>query len=192
MEKIFYNNVNMKILITGRSGVGKTTILKSLNRDDVYYADDFVKNILYKQEGPVLDFMRKKYPKVVENNEVNTKKLGKILFQSNKKMEEVNQLVAPLVRNWIQSLPHHAIIEMAAYINNQKRYQDLFDKIILIKRKKYSLNEKFAYLTIKKQPIKKKYINANYIIKNNGPIADAVFELNNLLRKKFNKKINEH
>jgi len=90
----------MKILVTGKSGVGKTTILKKIDYTNIFFVDDFVKNILYKKGHKVYDFLisnffysDKKQPEFID-----TKELGKILFNDHEKLENVSQYVSPYLQ----------------------------------------------------------------------------------------------
>lgn len=103
----------------------------------------------------------------INKNEVDLKAFGKFLFSNPKQLNFIDNLIAPYIREWIISLPNGAVVEMAAFINNESLYHDLFDYKIMITRAKNDYR-KLDYLNIKNNPIKNNVIDIDFIIENNG------------------------
>lgn len=163
-------------VVTGQSGVGKTTILKSLGFASVYFADEFVKNVLYKKGHPVYDKIIEMFSSLKQDEYIDTKELGPILFADKSKLEQVNQMIFEYVAEWLKSLPGGSIVEMAAYMHLEELYKPFFGKVVLIERENKDTS-KFNHIKDDFQPIENKQIKYDILIKNNGHIADATIEL---------------
>lgn len=167
-------------IVTGKSGVGKTTILKASKLKNIFYADDFVKNNLYKNNHDVAKQIYKLWPEVKGEKFVDTKKLGKILFKNQHLLDKVHSLISSYVIEKITSLPKNSIIEMSAYINYEKIYKDLFQTVILIERDFEDL-QKFNHIPNMHQPIKDNLIKYNFKINNNTNIKNAANKLKEIV-----------
>ena len=84
----------MIIGIMGKSGSGKSTITNLLNEKGNYLLIDvdkvnheLIENTSLKQDIII------RYPETLENGKINRQKLGMILYQDKKKMDEYNKLV---------------------------------------------------------------------------------------------------
>ena len=175
----------MKIVVTGKMGVGKSTILKSSDLDNVYYSDNFVKDILYVENHDVYNTLMRWYPTLTRSKKIDTKELGSILFNNKNELEKVSNLVAKYVKKWIVSLPDFSIVEMATYIKYEEFYKQYFDKVILIERDYEDLS-KASYINNMKQPIEDKSIKVDKIIKNiniNESSNELIKYIENVRRK---------
>ena len=167
-------------LITGRSGSGKTTLLKSLDLDNIVFADDFVKEVLYKNGHEVYSELLKAYPTLTEGDFINTKELGKIILNDETELDKVNEIVSPFIKQWLTNLPDGTIVEMATYINLENEYKDFFSKIILITRNNRNLS-KFSYAGKGIDPIKDVNIKYDFLIENNDTLESATSELKEII-----------
>lgn len=163
-------------VVTGQSGSGKTTILKALGYASVYFADEFVKNVLYKKGHPVYNKIVEMFSSLKQEEYIDTKELGPILFGDKDKLEQINQLIFEYVAEWLKSLPGGAIVEMAAYMHLEEMYKPFFAKVVLVERDNKDTS-KFDHIEKQFQPIENKQIKYDILIKNNGHIAEATIEL---------------
>lgn len=84
----------MLIGIMGKTGSGKSTITKALNKDNKFDVLDVDKINHKLLENPQLkEEIIKRYLTVVENNKINRKKLAIILYNDKDKMQEYNTLI---------------------------------------------------------------------------------------------------
>ncbi|WP_336293763.1 dephospho-CoA kinase [Bartonella sp. CB169] len=89
----------MKIIgLTGSIAMGKSTVANFFRQAgiSVFSADDAVYQ-LYKSE-PILSLIAHTFPNVVENGEVNRSKLSKIVIDDSKKLQTLEKIIHPFVR----------------------------------------------------------------------------------------------
>lgn len=170
------------IVVTGKTGVGKTTILKRINKE-VIHLDDVIKNVFYKRNFKLYWDIKEQFgSEFVGLRKVNTAKLGKLVFNEPNQLEKLNSVALPYIKTYLQVLKEtnkEAIVEMAIYINNEKEFSKFFDKVVLIDRPQH-LKDKFKYLDKEIQPIKKTKIKSDLIIKDKD-LDKAVDKLNKYL-----------
>lgn len=164
----------MLILVTGRSGVGKSAILKKVRFRNKVSMDFLVKKYFYRKGHPLFDQVVEMFGEgVVTRNRIDTTKLGPLVINNNKALIELSNLVHPHVISFLKSLEGKWIVEMAAYINYQEVYKDIFDKIILITRDNPDLSKKFNYTDKKKNPIPDIEVKYDYKVENNSTLKEA-------------------
>lgn len=173
------------IVVTGKSGSGKTTLLKKTKLKNIHYLDDVIKKHFYKRNSSLYWQVKKEFGKSVTTYfKVKRKKLGKIVFNDCLELEKLNKIVEPFIKKYLKLLKEDKkihIIEMATYINFENIYRPFFDKVILIKRDKNDLKNKFNYLKEKNNPIHNKEIFFTKFIKNDE-IKKARLELINAIK----------
>ena len=130
----------MLICITGQIGSGKTSLLnkfKSLGFK-TFEMDKYIHEI-YKKNKIGYQLIKKNFgDSYVNEIEVDRKKLGQLVFNDNKKLNKLNSLTIPLIRQKILELKNineHIFVELGIYLKYEKLFNDLFDHIILIKGK---------------------------------------------------------
>lgn len=97
----------MIIGITGKSGSGKTTITDLLNKENKYeiiHVDDITHLILELDE--VKEILCSMYGQIIKGNDdnIDRKKLGNILFNDKEKMKEYNELIWLLIEKYIDNI----------------------------------------------------------------------------------------
>ena len=130
----------MLICITGQIGSGKTSLLnefKSLGFK-TFEIDKYIHEI-YKKNKIGYQLIKKNFgDSYVNEIEVDRKKLGQLVFNDNKKLNKLNSLTIPLIRQKILELKNineHIFVELGIYLKYEKLFNNLFDRIILIKGK---------------------------------------------------------
>lgn len=97
----------MKIIgITGSIGCGKTylaNIIKKLGFS-VYNPDEWVRD-LYKK-ADFLAVIRQEFPQVFENNVFNKRKLRNIVFDDNKQLKKLENIIHPFINKKLKRIIH--------------------------------------------------------------------------------------
>lgn len=194
----------MKIIgLTGGVGSGKSIVAHILKENyDCYLliADEIGKICMERGQDA--------YKKIVDtfgiqillkNQEIDRNHLGKIVFQHQALLDQLNQIVHPCVRSYIEKemkkikesgLYHYLIIESAILI--EAGYQEICDEIWyvyvkeevrrerLIKSRGYT-EEKIDHIMNNQLSEKEFRSYATKVIDNNGSIKDLTEELEKLL-----------
>ena len=164
----------MLILVTGKSGVGKSAVLKKVKFKNKVNMDEVVKKQFYKKGHPMFDDVVKLFGEsVVTGKKIDTAKLGPIVFKDKDLLVKLSDLVHPHVIKYLKSLEGKWIVEMAGYINYQDKYEGVFDKLILITRNNPDISNKFKYVDKKENPIKDLPVKYDYLVENNSTIKEA-------------------
>jgi len=124
--------------ITGNIGSGKSTLCKilSLKGYPVYNADSFGKEVLKRGErgyAPVVEAFGEKILR--EDGEIDTKRLGSIVFSEPQKLKLLTSITHPLIRQKIEEVATwHAgeIVFVEAAVLIESGWADLFSKIVLV------------------------------------------------------------
>ncbi|MGG7034266.1 MAG: dephospho-CoA kinase [Flavobacterium sp.] len=123
--------------LTGGIGSGKTTVavfFKELGVP-VYIADIEAKKIM--ESAGVVNSVKNEFGDIViENNQINRKKLAEIVFSNYEKLQKLNGIVHPLVKRhfeqWVEKHRNHPfVIKEAAILFESGSFVDC-DKIITV------------------------------------------------------------
>lgn len=177
----------MIIGLTGSIGVGKSQvleILKELSYDTVDL--DSISHELLKKEDVKKELCDNFSYEILENDEINRKKLSKIVFKDKKKLRILNSIVHPkIIAEMKQIIKNNVsdvlIIEVPLLF--ELKLEKYFDKILLVysnpdiqlKRlmKRNNISEKEAKNLINSQiDIREKAKKTKYIITNETDIKD--------------------
>ena len=96
----------MLICITGQIGSGKTSLLNEFKSLDfkTFEMDKYIHEI-YKKNKIGYQLIKKNFgDSYVNEIEVDRKKLGQLVFNDNKKLNKLNSLTIPLIRQKILEL----------------------------------------------------------------------------------------
>ncbi len=177
---------NKKIVITGKMGSGKSTILKRLNEKRIIYADDWAK-----------EFMNSKnFLRILNQKKVYDLNYIKNNFFKNKKIKKmVESIVHPRFYRYLSKIKGSYIVEIPIYFETEKIANEngfFPDKIIYIdvekrirlkrlriqrKMKKNDILEREQYF-LTDDSVKTK---TNFIIKNNCS-GSAISQLKEFLQ----------
>lgn len=172
----------MKICITGKPGVGKTYALKYLKSlgCNVFETDKYVVEI-YRKNNVGYKLIKKVFgSKFVNNQAVDRKKLGQMVFTQPKMLIKLSNLINPIIAKKIKSLDSKKtwFIELGTYLYYSKFFSNFFDRIILIFNSKNAQNiiknNKFLYL--KKIP--------TFFVENSKKSKSSLYYIENKINKK--------
>ena len=194
----------IKIGITGNIACGKSVAFEIIKNEGypIIDCDDIVKDF-YNNKNFVIE-AAKIFPQIVNDNKIDLKKLSNLLFSYPEFKEKYEDFIFPKVKekiieffkgNSTRSQQTNVTLNLFPGLKNKNytfvvapllfeaRFEDMFDKIILIssnkdiRRKRLiarnSELSKIADKVIKAQiPEKEKIPKCNYVIKNNGNLEE--------------------
>ena len=100
----------MIIGITGGTGCGKTTALKTIEKDfgGLVMDCDRIYHELLMQDKSLLEAIENRFPGCVENNQLNRKKLAGIVFSDPQDLADLNKITHGAVRKEVLRRLDHA------------------------------------------------------------------------------------
>ncbi|MFW5890689.1 MAG: dephospho-CoA kinase [bacterium] len=184
--------------ITGRFASGKTTVAKLFKEEGFYEID--VDSYGYKALSDKKNEIVKKFGTHILNNDnkINRKKLGEIVFNSETQLKQLNEIVHPYMKSCIKydiehNVNHNKIIINAALLIPMKLHS-ICSKIIYVKSdinniikrgiERDNRNKKQISFILSNQPTTKQLSEiADYIIENNKDINTLVKNTKKLIEK---------
>lgn len=126
------------LAITGNVGSGKSAVLNILSRKsiDTFDLDNIAKSI-YKNNKEVINKIDKIFPSyITKNNKINTKELGKLVFENPEMLISLKKIIWPELRIFIEKEISHSskdfcVFEGAVIID--ANFHKIFDYIWIIK-----------------------------------------------------------
>lgn len=197
----------IKIGLTGGIASGKTTISNYAKRKSIKVidADIIARNVL--QEHPeILEYLKDEYGDIIfDNNILNRKKLGNIIFSDPKKKIEYEKVIMPFIIDDIKSeikkfeksddkfllLDAALLFEESLDIYMDFNVLVYIDEKTQIERilKRDNLNKSLAKKRIKSQmSINDKKVKADFIIDNRGDIKNSLDQFDSILKDISNRK----
>jgi len=192
----------LKIGITGGIGSGKTTVCKifELLNIPVYYADSRAK-LLMVTNNQLITNIKELLGKNSYNTDLslNREYIAKIIFNDKTKLQGINDLVHPAVKNdfeeWANKQNSPYVIKEAALLFETGSYQD-FDynvlvsaplelRILRVMKRDNSDKERVLSRVKNQMDDKEKIKLADYIINNDGEhsLIDQIIELHKIFTK---------
>ena len=189
----------MKIAITGTIAAGKTTVAILFRRRGipVFNADQYAKRSLY--QGSVC------YEKILEvfgdditstSGDIDPKKLASIIFQDNRKREQLNAIVHPFVLEGMQKFfttnLQQPIICAEVPLLFETGWDQYFDCTVVVtcseeiaiqrmmEERNYTLEEAKARLSMQ-VPAEKQIAMADKVIYNEGDLKQLDLQINRWL-----------
>lgn len=196
-----------KILgLTGGIASGKTSVanyLKGLNID-VIDADNIARELMQAGEPLVFEIAEQFGEEVLlSNGEINRKKLGSIIFESDEEREKLNHLVQGKIREKIKEnrkklmRKDKKLIVLDIPLLYEENYESFVDEVMVVyldedlqlKRlmnRNKDLTKEDARNRIKAQmPLEKKIKKADVLINNNGNFEQTIKQVDDWLKENF-------
>jgi len=126
------------LAITGNVGSGKSSVLNILSRKsiDTFDLDNIAKTI-YKNNKEVINKIDKIFPSyVTKNNQINTKELGKLVFENPEMLISLKKIIWPELRIFIEKEISHSNKEFCVFegaVIIDANFHKIFDYIWIIK-----------------------------------------------------------
>ena len=126
------------LAITGNFGSGKSSVLNILSRKsiDTFDLDNIAKSI-YKDNKEVINKIDKIFPSyVTKNNKINTKELGKLVFENPEMLISLKKIIWPELRIFIEKEISHSNKEFCVFegaVIIDANFHKIFDYIWIIK-----------------------------------------------------------
>lgn len=185
----------MLVGVTGNLASGKSAfmhILTSLGFE-THYSDKIVK-YLYKQKD-VVDLIGNEFGSgVVNAGSVDKNLLGVIVFNNNEKLEKLNKLIHPIVKEKILEINHsNKIVFVELTLLFEAHMEKLFDKIVLIKcstetARKRAESKGFTEAEFNRRiasqwPAEKKISKSDFVVDSEGTMSSLTSETEKLAQK---------
>ena len=187
----------IKIGLTGGIGTGKSTVAKIFENQGipVYYADDRAKEIMRTDPDIISQIKALFGEEAYQDNELNTKHIGDIVFDNKNMLSKLESIVHPAVRKdfleWVEQQEGCCILVENAILYKSGMYK-LVDKIILVtaddekriarlkKRDKKSIKDLKKVINLQK--VEQKLLkNADFFVKNNKSVNDLINKAKEIL-----------
>ena len=186
----------MKIGITGSIACGKSTICRYLlekgytviDTDKLSYILTLKGNLCY---NDIVQFFGKEI--LLENGEIDRKKLGNIVFNDKVKKEKLESIIHPYIRQTIENYNDEKIVFFEVPLLYEAHMEDLFFKVItiytseamqinrLMARNNMTLKEAFNRIN-NQMSLKEKVKRADYVIDNNNTLEESYDQMENILK----------
>lgn len=127
----------IRVGLTGNIGTGKSTVAKifELLGVPVYHADREAQKF-YREDEVVQQMISEFGEEIYEGGVINRKKLASIVFKDKDKLQVLNGIIHPLVRQdlnmWFEKMSSHAYAIQEAAILFETGFYKSFDKNIMV------------------------------------------------------------
>ena len=181
----------------GGIGSGKTTVAKHFESKGfpVYFADDRAKIITNTPE--IISLIKAHFGETVfENDVLDRKKLGKIVFRNKNKLELLNNIIHPAVKldfkNWLAEHEEFEFVFKESAILLQTSFASNYHKIIVVHASnedriarillRDNISKKEISYRMKNQPSYNEYLNEASNMIFNEDLKSTIKQANNFLK----------
>lgn len=183
--------------LTGGIGSGKTTIVRLFEAEGipVYIADDEARKIMILPETIRL-VVNHFGQEVIVDNQLDRKKISKIVFNQPEKLKELNRIIHPLVKkhfdNWVSKQDSPFVIKEAAILFESGSYKYCNKIITVIASEETRIKRVMARDNCTREAVLDKIKNqwsdsqktskSDYIIENEN-LSEAKLQFKEILKK---------
>lgn len=186
----------MKIGITGSIACGKSTICRYLQDNGYTVIDTDKLSYLFTTKGnlcynDIVDYFGEEI--LLDNKEIDRKKLGSIVFNNKEKKEKLESIIHPHIKKAIEEYESNGIVFFEVPLLYEAHMEDLFHKVItiyvdekeqierLIDRNKLTYQEAMNRIN-NQMGLKEKVSKADYVIDNSNSVEDSYKQIENILK----------
>lgn len=183
----------MKVAITGGLSSGKSSVCKILKEKGAYVAsaDNIVHLLLLETHTSVgRQIVELLGPEVVDGERFDRKKIAKVVFENKKNLKALEQILHPAVLkeienqfNQVKDLKKYTLFIAEIPLLYEIESQSLFDATVVVTadtaiaqsrfhKKTGDSFEEFEKRMTHQLPLKEKCAKADYVISNNGSLAE--------------------
>lgn len=191
-------NTPYKVGLTGGIGTGKSTVVNYLKQKGYFIIDaDQIAREVVEIESEGLKAVVAAFGEGILNvdNSLNRKVLGEIVFKSKDKLQKLNQILHPLIRDRIQYYEkqnsHLDVIFYDVPLLFETKQQNLYNEVLLI----YASHETALSRVIERDRISESLarmkINAQFSMDIKKNLADFVIE-NEVTLNELHKQLDQY
>lgn len=186
----------MKIGITGSIACGKSTICRYLqvlgytviDTDKLSYLLTLKGNLCY---NSIVEFFGEEI--LLENKELDRKKLGSIVFNNKEKKEKLESIIHPYIRKAIEDYNDEGIVFFEVPLLFEAHMEDLFFKVItisarediqikrLMERNNITFDDAINRIN-NQMSLKEKIERADYVIDNSNSLEECFKQIESILK----------
>jgi len=200
----------MFIGVTGGVGTGKSTILGIIRKEynaHIIMADDVARYLMDENDGRAFKAVMEYFGDEIldENGNMDREKLSKIVFKDEKKLETINSIVHPLVRqeiiaekDQILAINPERLVVLEAALLIETGYKEILDELWgvvadkeirkdrLKKQRGYS-DEKSESIIANQISDEEIFANCDFVINNSNDLDDTRKQIVGHLERIFNR-----
>lgn len=190
--------------LTGGIASGKSTVSRYFKSLEVPIVDaDLIAREVMKAGSPTVSTIRKQFGDevILDNGEIDRKRLGKIIFASSEKREQLNSIVQATIRTEILNQKNKLVAEKypLVVLDVPLLYEESFEQAVdlvmvvyvdveiqkerLLKRNPELLEIEAENRIQSQMPLDKKAALADVVIDNNGAIEETIKQVNNWVER---------
>jgi len=188
------------VALTGNYGMGKSTVLSLFKKSGFSTLDaDRIVGSLFRKKVILEKIMQLMGSTVFnDNGSLNKKRVAEVIFKNASLRYSLEDILHPFVfekiKHFVEKMNvHDNILIIAVPLVYERRYEDRFDKIIVVhtteetalkRLGKKGVPKKDAFLRLKAQlPITEKMKRADFLIDNNGTLTETKMQVEKLYKK---------
>jgi dephospho-CoA kinase len=181
-----------KVAVTGSLAAGKSTACRFLKKLGAYTlnSDEIAHKLLLKNTPLKKEIIKLLGKQILTKNEVDRRKVAKVVFQDNKKLNQLEKLIHPKVLKEITKQYRQAkkenkyrlfIVEVPLLEKNLKKFFDAVVYITALKKLRQKRFKKTSFAAREKRQASLKK-QKGFVLKNNQSLKHFKKQITNLYR----------